>query len=260
MNKGNIFIRLFKYIKHIFVREQVSETSPEWISQLCEKNYDQIPYVLQYKTPLIALEKVSGLSVTYAIRYKDHKHKKFCSYIYKPEGDSLVYTDEPIYTHILKQYKLVDAMVKSAKTYKADIVILHGIIYGPEIEENIYEQSSISFIVEDLILGDLYWTHEYDLAIVDPMGKYQRIGDSIQRRITPSEANSVLTKYNIPYIPIINTEVIMPDTFTELNKQLNHKSMINNKITCCGIIYRSETDPIFSFQNNTKRERDVKLK
>lgn len=73
--------------------------------------------------------------------------------------------------------------------------------------------------------------------------------DSVKGRWNSFEAMKELTKYNIPFVPIINLSYILPDTLEELKAQADGKVDIKDGEGLReGFVYRSK-DGITSFKN-----------
>ena len=207
-----------------------------------------------YKNALVATEKIEGTSTTFAIRFKNKKKKKYeISVCSRNVRQADIYQkcmfEKNVYWDMYNKYKVEEALKDIAKKYNADIVIIQGETYGPDIQGNIYELDEVQFLAYNLILGYTEGSKEFELALKDPLGKYKRVGDCMQTRIDTIKAKGILEKYNIPWVPILDRNYIIPDTMELLKQAATAKSVINPKVLREGVVYRSESDPMFSFKN-----------
>lgn len=208
---------------------------PSWIKKTDEDRIENVMWMLDDKEPYVITEKIDGTSTT---AFLDTTGKKpdfgVCSrnvrqmdenqenYISKMNDCSNVYWE------MVFKYNMEDTLKKIAKEYKVDRVVLQGETYGLAVQGNKYKLDERRFAAFNLVFDGV------------------RLG-SIQ-------AKEILDKYDIPFVPIIETDYILPnqDEFEEFKKSADGKSMINKKCLREGFVYRSQ-DGQKSFKNVSRK-------
>lgn len=252
IKKSNFWRNVFGFLFGGKVKQP--KKFPSYIVKTDEERCENLPWVTTYKNALVATEKIEGTSTTFAIRFKNKKKKKYeISVCSRNVRQADIYQkcmfEKNVYWDMYNKYKVEEALKDIAKKYNADIVIIQGETYGPDIQGNIYELEEVQFLAYNLILGYTEGSKEFELALKDSLGKYKRVGDCMQTRIDTITAKGILEKYNIPWVPILDRNYIIPDTMELLKQAATAKSVINPKVLREGVVYRSESDPMFSFKN-----------
>ena len=100
--------------------------------------------------------------------------------------------------------------------YSVDWVTLQGETYGEGIQKRTYSKKDHCFAAFNLI-------------------------DSNNHRLNPIEGREKATKGNIPWVPIVNDNFILPDSVEELLDQATGKSEIDG-LPREGLVFRNTTD------------------
>lgn len=208
---------------------------PSWIKKTDEDRIENVMWMLDDKEPYVITEKIDGTSTT---AFLDTTGKKpdfgVCSRNVRQidenqESYISQMNDCPnVYWEMVFKYNMEDALKKIAKEYKVDRVVLQGETYGLAVQGNKYKLDERRFAAFNLVFDGV------------------RLG-SIQ-------AKEILDKYDIPFVPIIEADYILPnqDEFEEFKKSADGKSMINNKCLREGFVYRSQ-DGQKSFKNVSRK-------
>lgn len=208
---------------------------PEWIKPTDEDRIENVMYMLDDKEPYIKTEKLDGCSSTYFldltgrksdfgvcsrnVRQVDVNQKNFIS---DTSNIGNVWWEMAI------RYSIEDALKDIAKKYKHKRVVIQGETYGEGIQANPYKMNERRFAAFNLIFDG------------------ERLGSV--------EAKKILAEYNIPFVPIIDDNYILPDTddFEEFKQSADGKSVINKKVLREGFVYRSQ-DGQKSFKNVSRK-------
>ena len=208
---------------------------PNWIKKTDEDRIENVMWMLDDKEPYVITEKIDGTSTT---AFLDTTGKKadfgVCSRNVRQidenqESYISQMNDCPnVYWEMVFKYNMEDALKKIAKEYNVDRVVLQGETYGLAVQGNKYKLDERRFAAFNLVFDGV------------------RLG-SIQ-------AKEILDKYDIPFVPIIETDYILPnqDEFEEFKKSADGNSMINNKCLREGFVYRSQ-DGQKSFKNVSRK-------
>lgn len=208
---------------------------PNWIKKTDEDRIENVMWMLDDKEPYVVTEKIDGTSTTVFldttgkkpdfgvcsrnVRQMDENQENYVSQM----------NDCPnVYWEMVFKYNMEDALKKIAKEYTVDRVVLQGETYGLAVQGNKYKLDERRFAAFNLVFDGI------------------RLG-SIQ-------AKEILDKYDIPFVPIIETDYILPnqDEFEEFKKSADGKSMINNGCLREGFVYRSQ-DGQKSFKNVSRK-------
>ena len=204
-----------------------------YIKKTDQERCENMPWVLNDKTPYIVTEKCDGSSATYILERK--KFNKFEFYVCSRNVRQLTpnqksYYDENYYWECAIKYdienKLKDYLQKNPDlTY----VCWQGEICGPGIQKNPH---------------GLTQTHLFCFHMIDSkIGKYDL-----------RDATEIWRKYHMEVVPIYTITTIFPDNFEEFK----HSADGFYDPSCCegktkqlreGLVYYKTTDPNFSFKN-----------
>lgn len=202
---------------------------PEWIKKTDEDRIENCMWMLDNKDPFVVTEKIDGTSTTFFIDYTKSKRKPefgVCSRnVRQVDMDQDTYFDcQNVYWEMCFQYEIEDALKSIAKEYNVDRVVLQGETYGESVQGNPYKLKERKFAAFNLVFNG------------------ERLGSL--------KAKSILDKYDIPFVPIIDENYILPDRedFEEFKKSADGMSTINKQTRREGFVYRSQ-DGKQSFKN-----------
>lgn len=208
---------------------------PSWIKKTDEDRIENVMWMLDDKEPYVVTEKIDGTSTTV---FLDTTGKKpdfgVCSRnVRQMDENQENYVSQTndchnVYWEMVFKYNMEDALKKITKEYTVDRVVLQGETYGLAVQGNKYKLDERRFAAFNLVF------------------------DSV--RLGSIQAKEILDKYDIPFVPIIETDYILPnqDEFEEFKKSADGKSMINNKCLREGFVYRSQ-DGQKSFKNVSRK-------
>lgn len=227
---------------------------PAWINKTDEERCENlVPGLFEHKEELICTEKIDGTSTTFAVRY-DSKHKKYekviCSRNVRQETEvQSCYFDENVYWKIWNSYNIEKVLTETDYFKKYDLVILQGETYGHGLQGNPYKLDNIFFRGYNLIVGYASGSKMYEAITHDPnlMKDYIRVGDTIQRRISSTEAKNILLG-QVEWVPILDVHYTLPNDIETLKQEATGTSVLAD-VMREGCVYRSESDPTFSFKN-----------
>lgn len=185
-------------------------------------NCQNMPWILEDKTPLIATEKIDGTSTTWLMVRKGANRFEFyvCSRnvrMFKPDqecymGNDNIYWENAIKYDVEKQLK---DYLKKHKELKW--VCIQGESYGEGWQGNPLKMKGHHFAAFNF-------------------------KDSEHGRWGSIEAKNELASWEtpIPWVPILNTDFVLPDTVEELLNIATAKSVVNPDVLREGIVFRGK--------------------
>ena len=200
---------------------------PSWVQKTDEERIENIPFVLQNKSPWIVTEKCDGSSTTFTMKRGHGKKRDFyvCSRnVCFDSIDKPCYYDTNIYWEMAQKYNMYDVLSKLLDELPAaEWVTIQGETYGNGVQRNTYGLTGHDFMVFNLITSD--------------KGRWNSC----------NMKNLLENGFNIPCVPILDTEYVLPDTVEELREYVNSKPSVINGEMKEGIVCRSP-DGIHSFK------------
>ena len=172
----------------------------EWPSHICSRTdverIQNMIWVLNDKNPYIATEKVDGCSFTVtAERAKFGKIKyKVCSrnVVFEDENQKCFY-DSNVYFEMYHKYNLKEKITKILNDLNLQNVAIQAEIYGTGIQKRDYSLNN-----------------EHQIAV------FHIVSNNIKYPM--DKVVEICTKYDLPHVPIINYNYILPDTLDELQE------------------------------------------
>ena len=199
---------------------------PEWVAKTDEERIECIPYRLTNKDPWIATEKIDGTSTTFTMKRGKWGKNDFyiCSRnVVFDKPDKQCFYETNVYTEMAQKYD-VENVLASILADNPDLewVTLQGETYGAGIQKRDYG------LTEHRFMGFNF--------ITSKEGRWNSI-----------RAAKFMENYNIPWVPILDENYILPDTIEEL-RAFSHSegSRIDGEIKE-GIVFRSQ-DGSMSFK------------
>lgn len=200
------------------------------VSKTDQERCENMPWVLQDKTPFIVTQKCDGSSGTYILeRVRKNKFEFYvCSRnvrMTKPDQQ-----EKNCYWEVAAKYGIENKMRDYLRKHP-DISFMcwQGEICAPGIQKNPHH---------------LTGTHFYAFHMTD----------SKNGRFDIREAQKIWNAYGIETVPIVDTNYILPDDFEEFKKSADGMyapSVCEGNPNCAreGFVYYKTTVPTFSFKN-----------
>ena len=192
---------------------------PSWIKKTDEERVQNMPWILENKDPWIATEKIDGTSTTFAIKRGKKPFKKDEFYICSrnvvfdtPEKGC--YYDTNVYVEMAEKYNMKEVLTTLLSLFPcADYIIIQGETYGAGIQKRDYSKKDHDFMAFNLIMSHA--------------GRWNTV-----------DMEELLKKYNIPCVPIVDNNFILPNTVEELLDYATGNSVVDGKMRE-GIVFRS---------------------
>lgn len=198
---------------------------PDFISKTDEIRIENMPQQLMDKKPLEVTEKIDGTSTTFFIKKKRGSKYEFgvCSRnIRQLDDKQTCFFDNNVYWEMAFKYKIEENLNLMAKELNyPNYICLQGETIG-NVQGNPYKLNENRFYGFNFIVDGKKW-------------------DSI-------EAKEYVKKFNIMWVPILQTDFICPDTMEEMKDLATAKSVINPSVLREGCVYRDSENTI-SFKN-----------
>ena len=213
----NPFVRYmgrFSWFRKLFLKSKRKGGFPEWIAKTDETRIQNLPELFRMErdrgTPFSVTEKIDGQSATYYLRKWSRFRYEFgvCSRNIKLETP-----DSSSYWTVAKNYNIELTLRDLAKKMNASTIVLQGEIIGPCIQGNKYNRYTYQFFAFNFIVDGK---------------KYQT--ESIQR---------ILGRYGISAVPIVGTNILLPETIHDLVEYANHESVLRNGQKREGVVMRN---------------------
>jgi hypothetical protein len=227
----------------LFGRKKKSETAfPTkfpFVKKTDQERCENMPWVLNDKTPYIVTQKCDGSSATYILARTHNPFKPFEFYVCSRNVRMLndkqqCFYDDNVYWEMARKYDIENKMknflnTKYAKEHKLTYVCWQGEICGPKIQKNPHHLSE----------NHLFCFHMIDSA----HGKFDM-----------RDARDIWTSFDMEVVPIVDENYIMPDDFDEFKKSAEgfYSTEVTEGTPGCpreGYVYYKTTDPNFSFKN-----------
>lgn len=193
----------------------------EFVSKTDEERIQNMPFLLEDKTPLVATEKIDGTSTTWLMARKGKKFEFYvCSRnirMFRPDQECYNGSDN-IYWEMAIKYDIENQFKKYLKEHpELKWVCIQGESYGAGWQGN------------PLKLND----HRFAAF---------NFKDSEHGRWGSEEGKAELASWDtpIPWVPILDTEFVLPDTVEELLNIATAKSAVNPDVLREGIVFRSK--------------------
>lgn len=191
---------------------------PTFISKTDEERIQNLPNMVNDKSPYCATEKIDGTSATYYVT-RDGLFKKWGLHVCSRNLE--VTNMDSFYWKIADIFDIKNFLIKLATENKCKWACIQGEIIGPGIQGNKYKRSYYDF---------------YGFNIVLP-GEYPQ-NPMYNRRLPTKMASEIVRKSRINWVPILYNEIILPDTVDEILEMADGISVLENRQRE-GIVFRS---------------------
>lgn len=174
---------------------------PEWVRKTDEERCQNLPQLFPGdETIWMVTEKIDGSSTTFTLKKGKRNKNEFyvCSRnvcFDKPEKENKLFYDTNIYTKMAEKYNVEEILTEILNLSDLDFVTLQGETYGAGVQKRDYGMQDIDFAGFNLIYG--YKNGEV-------------------RRLNPEEMKNKLDYYNIPSVPVLDTNFKLPQTIDEM--------------------------------------------
>lgn len=197
-----------------------------------EDRCESIPWVLENKEPLIVTTKVDGTSSTYILeRLKRNKTEYYVlsRNVRQMDQNQETYHDENVYWDMEFKYHIKDFLqTQLDKDSELEYVCVQGETAGVGVQGNPHKLKDTQFFAFNYI-------------------------DSKNGRWNSIDAKELCNEYGIQFVPIIDTNYILPDTMEELKLQADGQCEVPGSSGLReGYVYRS-LDGKRSFKNVSRQ-------
>ena len=197
-----------------------------FIHKTDEERCENLPQMLGYDKPLIVTEKLDGTSTTFILERKSKKKFEFyvlSRNVRQRDEKQSCYHDHNIYWDMAFKYD-IEGILKDLLTLRPDLkyVCLQGESVG-SVQGNPLKLAEDDFYAFNFI-------------------------DSERGRWPSTEGAELMEKYGIKWVPILDTNFMMPNDMEEFKQMATAKSAVNPAVMREGIVLRDPTTD-FSFKN-----------
>lgn len=199
---------------------------PAWVVKTDEERVENMPWIFDNKSPFVATEKIDGTSTTFTMKRSKFGKNDFyvCSRnVVFDKPDKNCFYDTNVYIEMAEKYdieKILESILTDDPTL--DWVTLQGETYGAGIQKRDYGLKEHRFAGFNFITSK--------------EGRW----DSVR-------AAKFMTQYNIPWVPILDENYILPDTIEELRAFSHSEGSRIDGVIKEGIVFRSQ-DGSMSFK------------
>lgn len=197
-----------------------------YIHKTDETRIEALPHLLGYDKPLVVTEKLDGTSSTYILeRVRKHKYEFWVlsRNVRQFNEDQNCYHDYNIYWAMAKKYNIEQHLREYLEEYpNLDYVCIQGESVGS-------------------VQGNPLKLAEDDLYIFNFI-------NSAAGRVPATVAQERIKKWGMKWVPILDTNFMMPSDMEEFKQMATGKSVLNPKVLREGIVLRDPTCDL-SFKN-----------
>ena len=217
------YLKRFKIFRQILLKHSKNEKEnfPSFISKTDETRIQNIPFILNDKIQKwVVTEKIDGQSGTFCLKKKKINlfKKNGYDFIVCSRNKRLITPDNSSYWKVSNKYNLKKVLMNLIGDN--EWVCLQGECIAPKVQGNKYKVTEPDLYIFNLIY---------------PSGRV----DSIS-------AKEICENNGLKFVPIIETNYILPDTVNEILSYAHGKSKIGDT-TREGLVFRS-LDGIKSFK------------
>lgn len=196
---------------------------PTWVAKTDEERVENMPWIFDNKSPFVATEKIDGTSTTFTMKRGKFGKNDFyvCSRnVVFDKPDKNCFYDTNVYIEMAEKYdieKILESILTDDPTL--DWVTLQGETYGAGIQKRDYGLKEHRFAGFNFITSK--------------EGRW----DSVR-------AAKFMAQYNIPWVPILDENYILPDTIEELRAFSHSEGSRIDGVIKEGIVFRSQNGSI----------------
>ena len=206
---------------------------PAWVVKTDEERVQNMAWILEDKTPWFATEKIDGTSTTFTMKGWGKKREFYiCSRnVVFDKPDKQCFYETNVYTEMAQKYDMENVLALLMEYFSninekgIAFVTLQGETYGAGIQRRDYGMINHDFMAFNVIIG---------------------FEDGVTKRLNPREMTDLLMNYNVPCVPIVDEEFVLPDTVDELLTIATDASKVDGGMRE-GLVFRS-ADGVRSFK------------
>ena len=198
----------------------------EFIHKTDEERCENLPWVLGYERPLIVTEKLDGTSTTFILERKGKNKFEFyvlSRNVRQADEKQECYHDHNIYWDMAFKYDIENVL--------KDILL-----NNPELTYVCIQGESVGSVQ-----GNPLKLKEDDFYAFNFI-------DSEHGRVNSLAGKDLLEIYGIKWVPILDTQFMMPTDMEEFKQMATAPSVVNPNVMREGIVLRDPTND-FSFKN-----------
>ena len=198
----------------------------EFIHKTDEERCENLPWVLGYERPLIVTEKLDGTSTTFILERKGRNKHEFyvlSRNVRQADEKQECYHDHNIYWDMAFKYNIENVL--------KDILL-----NNPELTYVCIQGESVGSVQ-----GNPLKLKEDDFYAFNFI-------DSKHGRLNSLAGKDLLEIYGIKWVPILDTQFMMPTDMEEFKQIATAPSVVNPNVMREGIVLRDPTND-FSFKN-----------
>lgn len=194
-----------KFAFKVLIPKKKKRNFPTWVTKSDSERIQNMTWILKDKSKFYVSEKIDGSSTTFTV-YKDKGRLKFmvCSrnVVQDSPNKECFYKDlGNVYWEMAIKYNIEEKMKKIFKEVGAkEHITIQGETYGEGIQKNKYNLKG-----RDLAVFNFYVDGEY---------------------LNPRDMRKLMEKYEIPLVPFVSFDYVLPDTFDELMDFSTGKSQL----------------------------------
>lgn len=196
---------------------------PSWVVKTDEERIQNMPWILNDKQPWIATEKIDGSSTTFTMKRgkkhpfgRDKNEFYVCSRnVVFDKPDQKCFYDTNIYIEMAEKYN-VEKFLTDFLNEHPDVewVTLQGETFGGNVQKRNYSIDFHDFMGFNFITSD--------------KGRWNSV-----------EAAKMINSADIPWVPILDENFILPDTVDELLNIATGESVLDGGMRE-GLVFRSQ--------------------
>ena len=196
---------------------------PHWVVKTDEERCQNQPFRFHGERKnehFVATEKIDGTSTTFTMLNDRKKELIVCSRnVVFDKPDKTCYYDSNVYLEMAEKYNMRNVLMSLLKDNYPDatFVTIQGETYGAGIQKRDYGLTDHRLAVFNVIIGN-------------------KDGSTV--RLNPMDMKAVMDCYEVPTVPIVDTDFVISDTCDELLKMADGESKIDGGMRE-GLVFRS---------------------
>ena len=196
---------------------------PHWVVKTDEERCQNQPFRFHGERKnehFVATEKIDGTSTTFTMLNNRKKELIVCSRnVVFDKPDKTCYYDSNVYLEMAEKYNMRNVLMSLLKDNYPDatFVTVQGETYGAGIQKRDYGLTDHRLAVFNVIIGN-------------------KDGSTV--RLNPMDMKEVMDCYEVPTVPIVDTDFVIPDTCDELLEMAGGESQIDGGMRE-GLVFRS---------------------